>query len=277
MTKTIREKKATDPKEDLFSVHGKVVLITGAAAGFGKFFSQSLAELGARVACADIDPDALQNTVETLRSQGHEVLTVAADVSSNDDVKRMVSAVLTEFGRLDIAVNNAGIVTRPSRFHEIPLEDWDRLMAIDLTGVFLCMQAEIGVMIQQQRGVILNVASVAGLRAVAPEHKPRANYVAAKHGVVGLTRQAALEYAQENIRVNAIAPGWFSGTDLSRERTQGKAKSDIPLEKKRNAFVPLGRKGTLDELKGLLLYLASDASSYVTGQVFVVDGGVTAR
>ena len=139
------------------------------------------------------------------------------------------------------------------------------------------MQEELKVMLDESRGVIINIASVAGIRGMSPEHKPRANYVAAKHGVVGLTKQAALEYANHNIRVNAIAPGWFGGTDISRERTRGRAESDMTLEKKRNAFVPLGRKGTLDELEGLILYLTSNASSYVTGQVFAVDGGVTAR
>jgi NAD(P)-dependent dehydrogenase (short-subunit alcohol dehydrogenase family) len=150
------------------------------------------------------------------------------------------------------------------------------LIGIDLTGVFFCMKEELRVMVAQQSGNIINIASVAGIRGVAPEHKPRANYVAAKHAVVGLTKQAALEYAGDHIRVNAIAPGWFGGTDISRERTQ-KPGNTQDLEAKRNRFVPLGRKGNLSELKGLTLFLASDASSYITGQILTVDGGVTAR
>jgi gluconate 5-dehydrogenase len=263
--------------EALFTVTDKVAVVTGAAAGLGRFFAQTLAAAGAKVVCADVDADLLNKTVADLRSSGYEALAIKTDVSLPEDVERMVLTVADEYGRLDIAVNNAGIITGPCRFHEIKHEDWHRLMAVDLTGVFICMQEELKVMVVRQAGVIVNIASVAGIRGMSPEHKPRAGYVAAKHGVVGLTKQAALEYAGDNIRVNAIAPGWFGGTDLSRERTQGKPESDMALEKERTAFVPLGRKGTLDELKGLILYLSSAASSYVTGQVFVIDGGVTAR
>ncbi len=261
-----------------FNIEGNVGIITGAATGLGRLFSETLAAAGARVVCADVDVDSLNKTVSDIRSSGHEALAIKADVSSPEDVEKMVGLAISEYGKLDIAINNAGIITSPSRFHEIKYEDWNRLMAIDLTGVFICMQEELkGMMAGGQGGAIVNIASVAGIRGVSPEHKPRANYVAAKHGVVGLTKQAALEYAKDNIRVNAIAPGWFGGTDLSRERTQGKATPDTNLQEKRNSFVPLGRKGMLQELNGLLLYLASDASSYVTGQVFAIDGGVTAR
>lgn len=263
--------------EGLFDVKGAVAVVTGAATGLGRLFAETLACAGVKVVCADVNVDSLEKTVSAIASSGHEALAFKADVSSPGDVKNMVRTAVSEYGRLDMAVNNAGIITSPSRFHEIGLEDWNRLMAVDLTGVFLCMQEELKVMMDEQAGVIVNIASVAGLRGVSPEHKPRANYVAAKHAVVGLTRQAALEYAAHNIRVNAIAPGWFGGTDISRERTSGKPESDGSLERKRNAFVPMGRKGTPDELKGLILYLASGASSYVTGQVFVIDGGITAR
>jgi gluconate 5-dehydrogenase len=263
--------------EGLFNVKAKVAVVSGAATGLGRLFAETLAAAGVQVVCADVDVELLNKTVADIRSSGHEALALKADVSLPEDVANMVRAAISEYGKLDIAVNNAGIVTSPSRFHEIDYEDWNRLLAVDLTGVFLCMQEELKVMVDGAGGVIINIASVAGIRGVSPEHKPRANYVAAKHGVVGLTKQAALEYANHNIRVNAIAPGWFGGTNLSRERTRGKAESDTALENKRNSFVPLGRKGTLDELKGLILYLASDASSYVTGQVLVVDGGVTAR
>jgi gluconate 5-dehydrogenase len=139
------------------------------------------------------------------------------------------------------------------------------------------MQEELRVMVAQKTGNIINVASVAGIRGVAPELLPRANYVAAKHAVVGLTKQAALEYAADNIRVNAIAPGWISGTDIGSARTEGKADLDEALKKRRSEFIPLKRTGTPEELKGLLLYLASDASTYVTGQVIAIDGGITAR
>ena len=257
-------------------VKGKVALITGAAKGLGKLFSATLAEAGAKVVCADFDASALEVTMAEFKDRRYEAISVVSNVSSADDVAAMVSATVSAYGRLDVAVNNAGIVTPPCRFHDISTSDWGRLIGIDLTGVFFCMREELRMMVGQQAGNIINIASVAGIRGVAPEHKPRANYVAAKHGVVGLTKQAALEYAGDHIRVNAIAPGWFGGTDLSRERTQepGEAKG---LEHKRNSFVPLGRKGNPAELKGLILFLASEASSYITGQVLAVDGGVTAR
>lgn len=263
---------------DVINVKGNVAIVTGAAAGLGRLFAGTLAAAGAKVVCADIDLDLLDETVSDLTASGYEALAVKADVSSPKDVAHMVGTAVSEYGTLDIAVNNAGIITSPSSFHEIKYQDWNRLMAVDLTGVFICMQEELkGMMAGGQGGAIVNIASVAGLRGVSPEHKPRANYVAAKHGVVGLTKQAALEYAGHNIRVNAIAPGWFEGTDLSRERTQGKTAPDKELQNNRNSFVPLGRMGTLQELNGLLLFLASDASSYMTGQVFAIDGGVTAR
>jgi gluconate 5-dehydrogenase len=140
------------------------------------------------------------------------------------------------------------------------------------------MQKEIEVMIKQQYGTIINIASILGLVGLDPELMPRVSYMAAKHGVIGLTRQAALEYACDHIRVNAIAPGWFGGTDLARERLAGKAPEEFQLrEQKIIEFTPLRRRGNIEELKGLLLYLASDTSSFVTGQVFVADGGWTAR
>lgn len=260
--------------KELFDLSGKVALVTGAASGFGQVFCQTLAEVGADVVCVDIAP--LQKTATLLEPLGRKVLCITADVSKPSDVEHMVSDTVAHFKKLSIAVNNAGIVTKPHRFHEMPLEDWERLIAIDLTGVFLCMQRELEVMVRQKGGVIINLASVQGLVGVKPELLPRVNYVAAKHGVVGLTKQAALEYAQDNIRVNAIAPGPFKGTGLSRERISGQStEAARERDQKLVDIIPMKRFGALDELKGLLLYLASDASSYITGQVFVADGGYT--
>lgn len=261
--------------ESPFDLTGRVALVTGATRGFGRFFSMVLAEAGADLVCTGRNGANLEETRRLVELKGRSCLTVIADVGSFDDVRKLSKETSERYGRLDIAVNNAGIVTTPSRFHEITLSDWDRLIAADLTGVFLCMQEELKIMSgQDSGGTIVNISSVAGVRGVAPEHMPRANYVAAKHGVVGLTKQGALEYAQDNIRVNAIAPGWISGSDIGAARTGGKEDSE---KRKRNEFVPLKRSGKLEELKGLLLYLASDASTYVTGQVIVIDGGITAR
>lgn len=259
----------------LFDLQGKVALVTGAARGFGRFFSYALAEAGAEVVCAD--KDAQEETVKKIEQFGHRGLPLIVDVSKARDIEYMANQIAKEFGRLDIAVNNAGIIHQPHRFHEIPREDWDRLISIDLTGVFFCMQKELQLMIKQKSGVIINISSILGLTGLVPELMPRASYVAAKHAVIGLTKQAALEYAQEGIRINAIAPGWFEGTDLARERLAGKSAEEFQeRERKIIESTPMRRRGNMEELKGLLLYLASDTSSFVTGQAFVIDGGWTA-
>ncbi|MGB9628813.1 MAG: SDR family NAD(P)-dependent oxidoreductase [Thermodesulfobacteriota bacterium] len=258
-----------------FDLQGKVALVTGAARGFGRFFSEVLAEAGADVICVDKDPQ--EETVRLIEQYGRRSLTLIVDVSRDQDIEHMADQIVKEFGRLDIAVNNAGIIHKPYRFHEIPRQEWDRLMAIDLTGVFFCMQKELELMVRQKSGVIINISSILGLKGLIPELMPRASYIAAKHAVIGLTKQAALEYAKEGIRVNAIAPGWFGGTDLARERLAGKSAEEFhEREKKIVESTPMRRRGNVEELKGLLLYLASDASSFVTGQTFVIDGGWTA-
>jgi gluconate 5-dehydrogenase len=244
----------------------------------GRAFAQFLAEAGADVVCASRSRKPLEETVELLKHWRSRVLPLVVDVSKSEEVERMVNETLSHFGKLDVAVNNAGIIHKPYRFHELPLEEWNRLIAVDLTGVFICMQREIEVMAKQHYGSIINISSILGLVGLDPELMPRASYMAAKHGVIGLTKQAALEYARDHIRVNAIAPGWFTGTDLARERLAGKTTEEFQLrEEKIIQATPLGRKGNTDELKGLLLYLASNASSFVTGQVFAADGGWTVR
>lgn len=262
----------------LFSIEGRIALVTGAGRGFGRFFSQVLAEAGADVVCVDIDREFLEETASLVENFEQRALPLVSDVAKPEDIERMMDQTLSTFGRLDIAINNAGIVHKPYCFHEIPLEEWNRLIAIDLTGVFICMQKELGVMVEQKSGVIINIASILGLVGLDPELMPRASYVAAKHGVIGLTRQAALEYARHGIRVNAMAPGWFTGTDLARERLAGKSAKDFKeRDQKIIEYTPLERHGNVEELKGLLLYLASGASSFVTGQTFTADGGWTIR
>jgi NAD(P)-dependent dehydrogenase (short-subunit alcohol dehydrogenase family) len=190
-----------------------------------------------------------------------------------------VDETVSTLGQLNIAVNNAGIITKPVRFHEMPFEDWNKVISVNLTGVFLCMQKEIELMLKQGNGgSIINLSSVLGLVGLDPDLMPRVNYIASKHGVIGLTKQGAIEYAEQGIRVNAIAPSWFSGTSLSRDRNKVQTMEERELrDKKIAALTPMKRRGRVDELQGLLLFLASEASTYTTGQVFVSDGGWTAH
>ena len=261
-------------KENLFNLKGKTALITGASVGLGKRFAQTLAKAGADIVITARNKERLDETGQELKEYGGKVLTIGADVSKPLDVSRMMDEISSTFGKLDIAVNNAGIVHKPYRFHEIPLEEWNRLIAINLTGVFVCMQGQIDLMLKAQQGAIINISSILGFGGLKPEFMPRVSYIASKHGLSGLTKQAALEYAGEGIRVNGIAPGWFEGTDIAKERLAGK-KADYYKERTQRILdkTPMKRQGRVEELDGALLYLASDASSFVTGQTLIVDGG----
>lgn len=264
-------------EKGIFNLSGKVALVTGGGSGLGCVFCQALAEFGADVVCADINREWAEETVATIERFGHRTLAIVADVSKPEEVQSMIAATVAELGSLDVLVNNAGITTKPARIHELAIEDWDEVIAINLKGVFLCMRAALPVMIKQQRGCIINISSVLGLVALDPEIASFSNYSATKAGVIALTRQAAAEYGRDGIRVNAIAPGWHRGTRLS-----AKWRSQWPPEREQRYYqliterTPLGRRGDASELKGLIVYLASDASSFVTGQVFAQDGGWSA-
>ena len=263
----------------LFNLDGKTALVTGAALGFGRSFARTLAEAGADTAIVDINKDYLNETEIILKKTGRKILKIIADVSNPADVARMVDETISGLGQLDIAVNNAGILTKPIRFHEMPPEDWNKVISVNLTGVFLCMQKEIEVMLKQGNGgSIINLSSILGLVGLDPDLMPRVNYIASKHGVIGLTRQGAVEYAEYGIRVNTIAPAWHSGTSLAKARSDSQTMEEQEQREKRKlARTPMKRRGRIDELQGLLLLLASDASTYVTGQVFASDGGWTAH
>ncbi len=198
------------------------------------------------------------------------------DVAEASSVAKMVAAAGK---RIDVLVNNAGIATPAKRMHEIPIEDWQRLIGINLTGVYLCSRAVVPVMMAHGGGSIINIASILGLAGHYPGFAMvTSSYAAAKAGVIGFTRQVALEYAKDGIRCNAIAPGWHGGTKLGNATKAG--MNNETMAKFEDCIVtdtPMGRRGTPDELQGLAIYLASGASSYVTGQVFTQDGGWTAR
>jgi gluconate 5-dehydrogenase len=264
-----------------FSLSKKVALVTGAGGRLGQAFCEALAEAGADVVCVGRHEDTIKKTAELISEFGHETLSIRADVTIPEDVERAVRETLLRFGKLDIAVNNAGgPLNKLYRLHEMPLKDWENVIAVNLTGTFLCMCEEIKAMLRQRRGSIINISSVLGIVGVVSESsRPQANYAASKHGIIGLTRQGALEYARDNIRINAIAPGWFPGkmAGLAARNPEATPEEYQRQADRRIASNPMGRAAEMDEIKGQIIYLASDASSYVTGQVLAIDGGYTAQ
>jgi NAD(P)-dependent dehydrogenase (short-subunit alcohol dehydrogenase family) len=262
----------------LFALEKRVALVTGAGSGLGRAFAVALAEFGARVVCVDREATRAKHTANKITSSGHVAIPLTTDITDPSAVERMVSDASARVGPIEILVNNAGIATIPHRVHELAISDWDRLMAVNLRGTFLCTRAVIPGMLAAGGGSIVNVASVIGLVGFHPDMAcAGAHYAASKAGVIGFTRQVAVEYARDRIRVNVIAPGWHEGTELGNER-RSVSTPDI-LRAFDTAVVertPMGRKGQPEELKGLIVYLASEAASFVTGQVFVHDGGWTA-
>jgi NAD(P)-dependent dehydrogenase (short-subunit alcohol dehydrogenase family) len=262
---------------DLFRLDGRVALVTGAGVGLGRVFACTLATAGAKVVCADIDFATAQETVRQITAAGGLALALQVDVANEDAVANMVADTSAHFGALDILVNNAGIATPPLRVHEMPVADWDRLHRVNTRGVFLCTRAALPFMLPRKKGVVINIASIAGLGGVSPKTPAVAvNYSSSKAAVIGFTRQAAAEYGRDGIRFNAIAPGWHLGTQLGREAAPPSEQAIQAFVAALNEATPMGRTGDPEELAGLLLYLASDASSFVTGQVIAHDGGWTA-
>ena len=261
----------------MFGLENKVALVTGGAGGLGKMFAEVLAEFGADVAVSDIDEETVHETAQSLERIGRRSLAIKADVSHSEDVQHMVNQTIAKLGTIDILVNNAGITTKAAKVADMPIEDWDRVIAVDLRGVFLCTKAALPIMVKQGSGNIINNASIYGVRPLFGmcEANPNANYAAAKAGVISLTKETALEYARDGIRVNCIAPGFTGGTNLALWiRAKGEEERLKRFEEAIVKTTPMGRRGNMEELKAMFLYLASDASSFVTGQVFISDGGI---
>ena len=261
---------------DVFRLDGKVALVTGATSGIGWAYAEAMAEAGADVACVGRTEQKLKETVELISGFGHRAIAIKADVSKPDEVEHMVNEAVAKLGTIDILFNNAGISRPPTRVGETPIENWDSVIDINLRGVFLCMRAVLPLMVKQKRGSIINISSIGAFGGAEPEVSPAA-YGAAKAGVIALTKFAAVEYAKDGIRINSIAPGMHHtnlGVDADPEHAREREQF---IEKLVSMNVPMGRQAEPNELEGLAVFLASDASSFVTGQVFVQDGGQLAK
>ena len=247
------------------SIKDKCAVVTGAASGIGQATAVLLAKHGAKVIVSDINGTAAQATVKMIEEAGGIAKFIACNVASKEAVKELIVQSIAAFGPIKYAVNNAGIGGVLSPMHELKFEDWDKMMAINLSGVFYCLREEISAMLHHGGGSIVNVASLAGLGGMPGG----ASYCAAKHGVIGLTKTAAIEYAKLKVRVNAVCPGW----------TETAILEGVPKETLNNSvtnFVPMGRLGKPDEVAETILWLLSDKASFVNGHCLTIDGGMKA-
>jgi len=251
------------------SFDDKVALVTGAGSGLGLATARAFANAGASVVLADSNEDAVRSAAETLTAQGHQVLAVHCDVSDDAQVDAMVRATIEAFGRLDAAYNNAGVQNVLAETADTTREDYDRVMGVNLRGVWSCMRSELRHMRKQGSGAIVNCSSLGGLVGGAE----RGIYHAAKHGVLGFTKSAALEYAARGIRINAVCPGLIQTPMSERMVAAGQGEALKAMEKS----IPMARVGRPEEIANAVLWLCSDAASYVTGQSISVDGGFIMR
>ncbi|MCL4488861.1 MAG: glucose 1-dehydrogenase [Chloroflexi bacterium] len=255
------------PNNDIFDLKGRNVLVTGGGRGLGKSMALALAERGANIALVDIDLETAQGAAKEIQALGVQSLALHGDVTKEDDAEKTVRAVAAAWGGVDVLVNNAGIATL-SAAEELSLADFKRVYEIDVFGMFIFSKAAFRVMAQQERGSIINMASMAGISALYPQE--HVHYNSAKAAVIMMTKSLAVEWAPFGIRVNAIAPGYMITPPVTLLQQEDPARWKYWMER-----VPMKRAGNPVELQGAVVYLASDASSYTTGSTLVVDGGYT--
>jgi len=251
-----------------FYFKDKVALVTGAASGLGLATAKAFAESGAAVVLADWNENAVRSAAEELANKGHKTLAIQCDVADDAHVEAMVDQTVATFGRLDAAYNNAGVQNTVAEAADATRDDFDRVISINLRGVWSCMKFELRQMLKQEGGAIVNCSSIGGLVG-GPK---RGTYQASKHGVLGLTKSAALDYAARGIRINAVCPGIIHTSMLDRMMaTQADALNAMLKD------VPIGRLGRPEEIASAVLWLCSDAASLMVGHALVVDGGYTIR
>jgi NAD(P)-dependent dehydrogenase (short-subunit alcohol dehydrogenase family) len=254
-------------RKEMTQFNEKVALVTGSGSGIGRTTAQFYAREGAKVVVSDIDMDGGEETVEMIKADGGEAVLIRADVSRPEDCESLVQSTEEQFGRLDFACNNAGIAGEQNPTADYSVEGWQKLISINLSGVFYCMKYEIPAMLENGGGSIVNIASILG--KVGFSGAPA--YVTSKHGVVGLTQNTAVEYGQSGIRVNAVGPG-FIHTPLIAE-----LEEDQETKEQLVALHPIGRLGKPEEVAELVIWLSSEKASFITGSYYPIDGGYLAR